>query len=176
MRRRLVLTALALPLVAGLGGCSDLDTTLGLAIESSRARQAEATASPQAFGALVAPERRAPASPDEAAVAEAVQRLYDAGVPFAEASAHLVAPAEVEASRQTFAALAAGVSGFRVVVGDVDVTGDQASFVADVYASGRLVRVGLPGEATRDFASGDWQLSTATFCGALAALPLLVCP
>jgi hypothetical protein len=173
VRRRLVLPALALALLAA---CSDLDTTLGLAIESSRARQAEATAAPEAFGAVVAPARRAPATPDEVAVAEAVQRLYDAGVPFAEAAAHLEAPAEVEASRQTFAALAAGVSGLRVVVGDVVVAGEHASFVADVYAGGRAVRVGLRGEASRSATTGQWQLSTAAFCGALAAMPLLVCP
>lgn len=178
MRRRLVPATLALALGALLAGCSDVDTTLGLAIESGRARAAEAAApaGAPALGALVAPERRAPSSPDEVAVAEAVRRLYDAGVAFSEASAHLVAPGEVEASRQTFVALAAGVAGFRVEVGDVVVLADQASFVADVHAAGRVVHVGVRGEASRDPASGAWKLSTTTFCGALAALPLLVCP
>lgn len=175
-------------------GCSDVDTTVGLAIESGRARQAESAAAvtgapgpetpsagmPSAgtpgAGGLAVPERRAPAGADERAVAEAVRLVYDPAAPFAAAARHLAEPALVEASRQTLAAVLAGVGSFRTSVGDVRIEGGRARFVLDVHAGGRAVQVGLAGEARRAGEDGPWQLTTATFCGALASLPLLVCP
>jgi len=171
----------ALLLVAGTG-CSDVDTTVGLAIEASRAREAEAAGAvgSDAFatlggvGQLVVPERRAPRPGDEQAVADAVRLALDPTVAFEVAAPHLAAPAEVEASRRTFAALVAGLGGFRIAVGDVAVREGGARFVVDVYAGGRPVLVGLGGEAGEH--DGRWQLTTATFCGALASVPMLVCP
>lgn len=98
----------------------------------------------------------------------------DPAVTFTDAAPHLVGPEEVEATRQTFAALVAGLGAFRVEVGDVEVDGGRARFVVDVYAAGRPVQVGLGGEAEKR--AGTWQLRTTTFCGALASVPLLVCP
>jgi len=161
-RHPLLVAALTLPLLVGLGACGDEDSDDDATSEESEAAASETTESTDTTDA---PSGDADA--DATAAGDAVAAVFDSSVPFDEKVALVEAGESHRADHEAYVGAAGAVGGIALEPTDVAVDGDTATVTYRVLFGGTEAYSDLSLDVNR--VDGEWVVPTDAFCGFLAS-------
>jgi len=181
MRRRLLLTALALTLVVASCGSDDLagstSTTVANAPTTTSATttsDASDTSTSVAESTDVPAEPIDPgADPDADAIADVYAVVFDSSVGYEDKAPLIADPSGLEATVEAYGAAGEAVGGITLAATAVGVDGDDASVVYDLYFGENPFQTEQLGSAVRN--DGTWKVSRAFFCS-IMELARVACP
>ncbi|MDY7106422.1 MAG: iron-siderophore ABC transporter substrate-binding protein, partial [Actinomycetota bacterium] len=105
--------------------------------------------------------------PDEQAVADAYQTVFDSATTQEEKAAFLPAAAELAPTIEQYGAMAEGMGGIEMVVKAVTIDGATASVTYDVLIGGSAAYTDLEGTAVDE--GGTWTVTRDEFCGFMSS-------
>ena len=158
--------ALTIPLVLGLGACSDDDGDEDAATDTTAADEAEATdttTEPEADGT----EADGRDLIDDAAAGDLVATVFDSSIPFDDKVSLIEGGEAHRADHDGYVTAADAVGGITIDPTDVTVTGDTATVTYRVLFGGNEAYADLAMDVTR--VEGSWIVPTDAFCGFLAS-------
>lgn len=105
--------------------------------------------------------------PDEQAVADAYQTVFDSATTGDEKAAFLPDAAELAPTIEAYSSMAEGLGGIEMVVKAVSIEGETATVTYDVLIGGSPAYTDLDGTATA--ADGTWTVTREEFCGFMSS-------